>query len=39
VVGKDGQAIIVAVLGSKTTADRFQDLKAVAQWIFDNFQW
>lgn len=39
VVGKDGQAIIVAVLGSVTTFDRFQDLKAVAQWIFDNFIW
>jgi D-alanyl-D-alanine carboxypeptidase len=39
VVGKDGQAIIVAVLGSATTFDRFQDLKAVAQWTFDNFIW
>jgi len=39
VIAKDGQAIIVAVLGSATTADRFQDLKAVAQWTFDNFIW
>lgn len=34
-----GQEIIIAVLGSNTEADRFQDLKALAQWTFDNYVW
>lgn len=39
VKGPQNQEIIIAVLGSATEADRFQDLKALAQWAFDNYIW
>ena len=37
--GTEGQEIYVIVLGSVTETDRFQDLKALAQWAFDNYHW
>jgi serine-type D-Ala-D-Ala endopeptidase (penicillin-binding protein 7) len=37
--GHDGIEIISVVLGSTTNADRFQDLKALSTWIFENFAW
>ena len=39
VVGPAGQKIFVVVLGSLSDSDRFQDLKALAQWAFDNYFW
>ncbi|MBT6690872.1 D-alanyl-D-alanine carboxypeptidase [Candidatus Parcubacteria bacterium] len=37
--GHDGIEIISVVLGSDTNADRFQDLKALSTWVFENFAW
>lgn len=37
--GQKGQSLLVAVLGSATDADRFQDLKALLEWAFDNYAW
>lgn len=31
--------IIVVVLGSKTNADRFQDIKSLAVWSYQTFKW
>ncbi len=39
VVGPLGQKLLIVVLGSLSDADRFQDLKALAQWAFDNYSW
>ncbi|MBU1130688.1 serine hydrolase [Patescibacteria group bacterium] len=39
VKGPSEQSVIVAVLGSQSEADRFQDLKALSQWSFDNYIW
>jgi serine-type D-Ala-D-Ala endopeptidase (penicillin-binding protein 7) len=39
VKGEKNQEIIVVVLGSQSNVDRFQDVKAVADWVFNNFQW
>ncbi len=37
--GKQDQEIIVVALGSETNPDRFQDVKAVSDWVFNNYQW
>ena len=37
--GEQSQGIIIVVLGSQSNSDRFQDVKAVADWIFNNYQW
>jgi len=37
--GESNQEIIIVVLASKSDADRFQDVKAVADWVFANFKW
>lgn len=37
--GEQGQEIIVVVLGSATNFDRFQDVKAITDWVFTNYQW
>lgn len=39
VIGPAGQKVLIVVLGSLSDADRFQDLKALAQWAFDNYSW
>jgi D-alanyl-D-alanine carboxypeptidase len=33
-----GKEIIVTVLGAPSSADRFQDAKALAWWVFENFE-
>lgn len=33
-----GKEIIVTILGAPTSEDRFQDAKAIAWWIFENFE-
>jgi len=37
--GDKNQDIIVVVLGSQSNTDRFQDIKAVTDWVFNNWQW
>lgn len=37
--GVTNQEIIIVVLGSATIYDRFQDVKAVADWVFSNYKW
>jgi D-alanyl-D-alanine carboxypeptidase len=37
--GEQGQEILVVVLGSQTNSDRFQDVKAITDWVFTNYQW
>ena len=39
VLDSTGRRILVAVLGSPTINDRFQDTKALAYWVFNNFKW
>ncbi|MDP2586417.1 MAG: serine hydrolase [Candidatus Komeilibacteria bacterium] len=39
VIGPDGQKVLIVVLGSLSDADRFQDVKSLAQWAFDNYTW
>ena len=39
VKGEQNQEIIVIVLGSQTNTDRFQDIKAISDWVFNNYQW
>lgn len=31
--------LLIVVLGSSTTYDRFSDTKALAYWVFNNFKW
>lgn len=37
--GEQAQEIIVAVLGSATNYDRFQDVKAISDWLYTNYKW
>ncbi len=37
--GKDGQRVIVVLLGGETHFGRFQDVKALTYWAFDTFEW
>jgi len=39
VKGQDGQEIYIVVLGSDSETNRFQEVKALAQWAFDNYIW
>lgn len=36
---EDGKEIIVVVLGSHTKQGRFQDVKSLAVWAYDTFEW
>ncbi|MFH0987879.1 MAG: hypothetical protein V1763_00720, partial [Parcubacteria group bacterium] len=38
-IKKDGREVIVVVLNSSTIADRFQDVKVIADWVFSNYEW
>jgi D-alanyl-D-alanine carboxypeptidase len=38
-IKKDGHAIIVVVLNSPTIEDRFQDVKVIADWVYENYRW
>lgn len=38
-VRRDNHEIIIVVLGSKTAEDRFQEIKGLADWTFDNYKW
>ncbi len=35
----DGHKLVVVVFGSKTSDERFADVKKLFQWGFDNFKW
>ncbi len=37
--GKNGQRVIVVLLGGETHFGRFQDVKAMTYWAFDTFEW
>ena len=37
--GPEGQEVRIVVLGSESEASRFQETKALAQWVFGNFRW
>ena len=37
--GELGQEIIIAVLDSQTNLDRFQDVKAISDWVNSNYKW
>jgi len=36
---QNGREVLIAVLGSPTINDRFQDTKALAYWVFNNYKW
>jgi D-alanyl-D-alanine carboxypeptidase len=35
----NNRQLLIAVLGSSSTYDRFTDTKALAYWVFNNYQW
>jgi len=37
--GEQDQEIIIVVLGSQSNTDRFQDVKAIADFVFTNYSW
>jgi len=37
--GEQNQEVIIVVLGSASNFDRFQDVKAISDWVFANYQW
>ncbi len=37
--GENDQEILVVTLGSETNFERFQDVKAIADWVFSNYKW
>jgi D-alanyl-D-alanine carboxypeptidase len=37
--GESGGDIIVVALNSQSNSQRFQDVKAIADWVFSNYQW
>lgn len=37
--GKEGQKVIVVLLGGETHFGRFQDVKALTYWAFDTYEW
>lgn len=37
--GKDGQKVIVVLLGGESHFGRFQDVKALTYWAFDTYEW
>lgn len=37
--GEQNQEILVVVLGSATNSDRFQDVKAITDWVWANYDW
>lgn len=36
---QNNRRLLIAVLGSSTTYDRFSDTKSLAYWVFNNFRW
>ncbi len=36
---KENEEIMIVTLGSQSNFERFQDVKAIADWIFDHYQW
>jgi D-alanyl-D-alanine endopeptidase (penicillin-binding protein 7) len=38
-ISKEGHPVIVVVLDSDTIGSRFQDVKAVADWVYTNYTW
>ncbi len=36
---QNDRRLLIAVLGSSTTYDRFSDTKSLAYWVFNNFRW
>lgn len=38
-ISRDNHPIIIVVLDSATTAIRFQDVKAIADWVYSNYRW
>ncbi|MCX6740609.1 MAG: serine hydrolase [Candidatus Parcubacteria bacterium] len=37
--GEKNQEIVIVVLGSQSNSERFQDVKAISDWTFFNYQW
>ena len=38
-ISHENHSVIIVVLASATAADRFQDVKAIADWVFSNYRW
>ncbi len=38
-IDNNGHEVLVVVLGSETEDSRFQEVKALSQWSFDNYYW
>ena len=39
IITKDGRPVLIVVLNSASIQDRFQDVKAIADWIYSNYEW
>lgn len=37
--GEKNQEVLIVILGSQSNEDRFQDVKAISDWVFSNYQW
>ncbi len=37
--GTRGQTIVLVILGSRSSQDRFEEAKGLATWAFENYQW
>lgn len=38
-VERDGHRVVIVVLGSASAEDRFREIKGLADWTFENYQW
>ncbi len=38
-ITRDGHEVILVILNSPTITERFTDAKALADWVFSNYQW
>jgi len=36
---ENDRRLLIAVLGSSSTYDRFTDTKSLAYWVFENYKW
>ncbi|MBU1132511.1 serine hydrolase [Patescibacteria group bacterium] len=38
-ISRDDNPVVIVVLNSATIDDRFQDVKAIADWVYSNYSW
>jgi len=38
-ISRDNHSVLIVVLNSASIQDRFQDVKAIADWVYSNYEW